>query len=151
MDGERVAGAAARERPIESVERELTTLAGHINAGNFRFLVLLGEFDARRGFAGVGFAGCAQWLSWRCGMGLVAARERVRVARALRRLPLVSEAMRRGVLSFCKVRALTRAATAENEAELLAMAEVSSVPQVEKVVRLIRRVGRAEELAEGNE
>src|SRR5262245_26190730 len=115
------------DRPLESIERELATLAGHINAANYRFLVLVGEFDARRGFAGVGMASCAHWLSWRCGLGLVAARERVRVARALRGLPLVSDAMRRGVLSWCKVRAITRCATAESEAELLAIAEGASV------------------------
>lgn len=54
MDGNLSTVPAEGVRPIESIERELTTLAGHINAGNYRFLVLLGEFDARKGFAGVG-------------------------------------------------------------------------------------------------
>ena len=142
--------APGDERPIESIERELTTLAGHINAANYRFLVLLGEFDARHGYAGVGIASCAHWLSWRCGVGLVAAREKVRVARALRGLPLVSDAMRRGVLSYCKVRALTRAATAETEARWLAIAEAGTVSHVEKTLRLVRRVQRAEELEQAN-
>ena len=33
---------------------------------------------------------CAYWLSWQCGLDLRAAQERVRVARALEELPLVT-------------------------------------------------------------
>ncbi|HKU39586.1 MAG TPA: DUF222 domain-containing protein, partial [Polyangiales bacterium] len=134
----------------EAVERELTTLMGHLNAGNYRFLVLLAEFERRGGHVGIGLASCAHWLSWRCGIGLVAAREKVRVARALEGLPRVADAMRRGVLSYCKVRALTRIATAENEAMLLSIAEAGTVSHVEKVVRLYRRAER-QELHEANE
>src|SRR5215510_16309290 len=108
---------------LESLERELTTLAGHLNAGTFRFLRLLREFERREGYTGFGIASCAHWLSWRCGIGLVAAREKVRVARALEGLPKISDAMRRGTLSYCKVRALTRVATVDNEGTLLAVAE----------------------------
>ena len=68
---------------IDSLEHELTTLAAHLNAGNHRFLELLAEFDRRGGHVGWGIASCAHWLQWKCGIGLVAAREKVRVARAL--------------------------------------------------------------------
>jgi hypothetical protein len=44
-----------------------------------------------------------------------AAREKVRVAHALKDLPLISEAFRRGELSYSKVRAMTRIADANNE------------------------------------
>jgi hypothetical protein len=104
---------------IEALEREITTLSAHLNAGNYRFLRLLAEFDRRGGHVGWGIASCAHWLAWKCGIGLVAARDRVRVARALEHLPLLSDAMRRGVLSYCKIRALTRIATPENEDYLL--------------------------------
>ena len=40
--------------PIDALEQELTTLAGHLNAGNYCFLQLLAEFDRRRGHAGWG-------------------------------------------------------------------------------------------------
>src|SRR5215510_8069785 len=108
---------------IEALERELTNLAGHLNAGNYRFLKLLAEFERRGGHVGIGIASCAHWLSWRCGIGLIAAREKVRVAKALEGLPKISDAMRRGTLSYCKVRALTRVATVDNEGTLLAVAE----------------------------
>ncbi|HKP60824.1 MAG TPA: DUF222 domain-containing protein [Polyangiales bacterium] len=134
-----------------SLEQALTTLVGHLNAGNFRFLELLAEFDRRGGHVGIGLASCAHWLSWRCGIGLVAAREKVRVARALVGLPRVADAMRRGVLSYCKVRALTRIATPENEGSLLSIAEKGSVSHVERVVRLYRGAQCAEELEQANE
>jgi hypothetical protein len=103
---------------IDCLEQELTTLAAHLNAGNYRFLEILAEFDRRGGHVGWGIASCAHWLQWKCGISLIAAREKVRVARALPELPLIADAMRRGVLSYCKVRALTRIATKENESFL---------------------------------
>jgi Domain of unknown function (DUF222) len=65
------------------------------------------EFDARAGWNN-GFRSCAAWLSWRVGLDLGAARERVRVARALGTLPLLARALACGELSYAKVRALTR-------------------------------------------
>jgi hypothetical protein len=44
---------------LEALERELTSLAGHLNAGNYCFLVLLAEFDRRGGHVGMGIASCA--------------------------------------------------------------------------------------------
>ena len=135
---------------LEVVERELTTLAGHLNAGNYRFLRLLAEFERRDGHAGWGIASCAHWLSWKCGIGLVAAREKLRVARALVALPMISDAMQQGKLSYCKVRALTRVATPETEALLVDISEHCTVSHVEKIVRLYQRTDRAEELSAAN-
>jgi hypothetical protein len=140
----------ATAQSLDALERELTTLAGHLNAGNYRFLKLLAEFERREGHAGWGIASCAHWLAWKCGIGLVAAREKVRVARALGALPKLSEAMRCGVLSYCKVRALTRVATRENEDYLLYIAEMGTVSHVEKTVRLYRKSERAAELHDAN-
>ena len=79
---------------------------------------------------------CAHWLSWRCGIALGAGREKVRVAHALATLPLVDDALRIGQLSYSKVRALTRVATAEIEAKLVDIARHSTAAQLEKVCRL---------------
>ncbi len=62
-----------------------------------------------------GILSCAHWLSWRLGMGQNAAGERVRVARALRRLPETFAAYAAGRLSYTQVRAISRVATAEDE------------------------------------
>ena len=70
--------------PLERLEAQICELAGHLAAATCRFLVLLGDFDARRGWASWEMTSCAAWLSWKCQMSSGTAREHVRVARALR-------------------------------------------------------------------
>src|SRR5262245_59075907 len=85
---------------------------------------------------------CAHWLNWRTGIDLGAARGKVRVARALPSLPLISDAMRRGTVSYAKVRAITRVATPETEQKLLDVALAGTASHVERIVRAWRRVDR---------
>ena len=73
---------------------------------------MLRQFDAQNGW-NTGFLSCAHWLSWRTGIDMGAAREKVRVAKALTALPRLSGALQRGEISYAKVRALTRVATPE--------------------------------------
>ncbi|MPY87799.1 MAG: DUF222 domain-containing protein, partial [Luteitalea sp.] len=103
--------------PGEEVERlgdAIAELSARIQAATYELLVLIRQFDAQAGW-NAGFTSCAHWLSWRTGLDLGAAREKVRVARALATLPVVSAAMQRGELSYSKVRALSRVATPESE------------------------------------
>jgi uncharacterized protein DUF222 len=93
---------------VEELEREIGELAAHVNAATCRWLCLVAEFDRREGWAGWGAKSCAAWLSWRCGLTPVAAREQVRVARRLAEFGLVREAFGSGELSYSKVRAITR-------------------------------------------
>jgi hypothetical protein len=88
----------------------------------------------RKTLGRLGLASCAHWLNWRCGIGLNAAREKVRVAHALVQLPGISKAFSRGELSFSKVRALTRIADSGNESELLHLARQATAAQFEKLV-----------------
>ena len=62
---------------LRDLESELLGLAGHIAAAECRFLQLLAEFDDRDGWAGDGIRSCAHWLSWRAGMSLRTATERL--------------------------------------------------------------------------
>lgn len=78
-------------------------------------------------------------LSWKCGLSPVAAREHVRVARALTGLPLIAAALRDGRLSYSCVRALTRVAEADTESDLLAVGLAGTVAHVERIVRGWRR------------
>ena len=82
---------------LERLGDEIAELSAHLDAATARLLELLREFDARGGW--IGARSCAEWLSWRVGLDLGAARERVRVARALGGLPLLAEALARGELS----------------------------------------------------
>src|SRR5713101_7311098 len=140
----------ATSEPVVELERlgeEIAELAVHLDAATARLLELIGEFDARGGW-NHGFRSCAQWLSWRVGMELGAAREHVRVARALGSLPRLAEALGRGELSYSKVRALTRVATPETEEQLLAVGKAGTACHVERIVRGWRRVDRLAEARE---
>ncbi|MFH1765268.1 MAG: DUF222 domain-containing protein [Gemmatimonadota bacterium] len=72
------------------------------DALHYQAMKLLAEFDQRSGWQDTGFSSTAEWLAWRIGTQPGAARERVRTALALEQLPLTSEAMRNGELSFTK-------------------------------------------------
>ena len=130
------------EAALEDLEAEITQVWGHINAATAHFLALLAEFDRREGWAQHGVANCAHWLSWQCGIGAVAAREKVRTARALEALPKIQAAFGEGRLSYSKVRALTRVAAAETEEDLLHIALNGTAAHVERTVRGFRRVVR---------
>ena len=99
----------------EQLAAQITELAGHLNAANHRLLVLIAEFDRRGGWSDGLTQSCAHWLNWKCGVGMGAAREKVRVARALESLPKVAAAMESGRLSYSKAREITRVATSETE------------------------------------
>jgi hypothetical protein len=124
----------------ELLADEITTLSGQINAANYRFLKLVAEFDKREAWSGFGIRSCAHWLNWQCGIALNAAREKVRVARALDGLPKINQAFEKGELSFSKVRAMTRAATKENEAYLLMIANHGTAQHMEVLIRAYRGV-----------
>jgi hypothetical protein len=64
----------------EQLADQITTLAGQINAANYRFLKLIAEFDRRNAWVGEGVRSCAHWLNWKCGIAMSAAREKVRTA-----------------------------------------------------------------------
>src|SRR3954454_24675330 len=115
----------------DELEAEITSLASHLAAAMCRWLLLVGEFDRRRGYERWEARSTAHWLNWRCGISVGAAREHVRVARRLAELPLVREAFGAGTLSFSKVRAITRVATVETEATLVMWAEHSTGSQPE--------------------
>ena len=132
---------------LEELEEQITTLAAHIHAATHRLLILIADFDRRRGWELGGHRSCAHWLSYRTGIDLGAAREKVRTARVLVGLPETSASMSRGELSFSKVRALTRVATESNEGELLEFAQGSTTAQLERMVRGVRGGDRQDEAA----
>ncbi len=131
--------------PLERLEAQICELAGHLTAATCRFLVLLGDFDERRGWASWDMSSCAAWLSWKCQMTSGTAREHVRVARALRDLPVVCGEFAAGRLSYAKVRALTRIATPENEAGLAEIAGPMTGNQLERFARAHRQVTAADD------
>jgi hypothetical protein len=136
-----------RSEELDRLADEIAELSAHLDAATARLLELIRQFDARGGW-NTGFRSCAAWLSWRVGLDLGAARERVRVARALGSLPRLADALGRGELSYAKVRALTRVATPETEERLLGVGRAGTAAHVERIVRGWRRVDRAAEARE---
>src|SRR5215472_8851303 len=142
---DRSTASAGGTVPLERLETQICELAGHLAAATCRFLILLGDFDARRGWASWEMNSCAQWLSWKCQMSSGTAREHVRVARALRDLPVIRARFAAARLSYAKVRALTRIATAATEAGLAELAGPMTGNQLERFARAHRQVSRVDD------
>ena len=92
-----VVATSHRAAELDRLGNEIAELSAHLDAATARLLELIRDFDARGGW-NTGFSSCAAWLSWRVGLDLGAARERVRVARALGTLLLLGEALGREML-----------------------------------------------------
>jgi hypothetical protein len=124
--------------PIEDLDRSILNLCTRINVATYQLLVLVREFDERVGFLQWGLQNCAEWLAWRCDLSMTTAREKVRVAHALKTLPLISEAFSSGELSYAKVRAMTRVAHRDNEEALLEFALRTTAANVAQRCRELR-------------
>jgi hypothetical protein len=131
---------------IQQLEDDITELAAHIDAATFHWLELIREFDECEGWAGDGLRSCAHWLNWKCGLALCSARERLRVAHALKNLPNTGAALREGRLSYSKARAITRVATPGNEDVLLDVAFHGTASHVERAANIYRREKRLQSL-----
>ncbi len=125
--------------PTERIEAEVCTLAGQIASATCRFVQLIAELDRRGAWAEWGCRSMAHWLSWRCALGIVAAREHVRVGRALEDLPQITAEFEKGRLSYSKVRALTRVATSAREPELIEFATVATAAQLVRTIGAFER------------
>jgi hypothetical protein len=136
---------------LDALGDEIAELAAHIHAATYRLLCLIRRFDEAGGWVHSGARSCAHWLSWRIGVGPVTAREKVRVAHALGKLPRLSKALSRGEISYSKVRAVTRVATPQNEETLLTYARCGTAAQLERVVRHYRGVLRAQAIERDND
>jgi hypothetical protein len=137
-------------RNTEALGDRICELAAHLNAANCRLLELIAQFDNEEGWGADGCNSCAHWLNWKCGIGQNAAREKVRVAHALENLPLIHASFSKGEISYSKVRAMSRVATAANEDYLLMIAKHGTAAHVETVVRGYRRAKADLELEQAN-
>lgn len=123
---------------IDELDAAICALSRQLNAETYRLLLLVRDFDDRLGWARWGCRNCAEWLAFRCQLSLSAAREKVRTAQALRRMPVISQAFAEGRLSYSKVRALTRVAECHDEQQLVDYALRATAVQVEERCREMR-------------
>ena len=125
------------------LENEIAELSARIDAAIYELLVRIRRFDELEGWSGA--TSYPQWLSWRASLAPGTAREYVRVAHALARLPKTSDALRRGRVSYSKVRAITRVATPATEDRLLHLARQATAADLERIVRAWRLCDRQHE------
>ena len=146
-DGAGPGGPGGPDAPLEWLEERICELAGHLAAGTCRFLQLVAEFDARRGWACWDLPSCAAWLAWKCQVAPGTAREQVRVARALAGLPVITAQFAAGRMSYAKVRALTRIAITATEAGLAEITGPMTAAQCERFAAAHRTASDSEQLA----
>ena len=129
----------AQERYREQQRRvdELATLSAHLSAATARMVDLVWTMHENGDVDGGELAG---FLAFRFGINGREAREYLRVAEALHELPATRAAFSRGELTFTKVRALTRVATASSEERLLELAGALTASQLERALRVYRRI-----------
>ena len=142
--------ARARQAARAALGDRIAEQAYQLDAAMHRLLTDVRAFDAAGYWADAGATSCAVWLGWRVGWDPGTAREHVRVARALGALPLIDAALAAGRLSYSKVRALTRVATAATEAALLDTAARTTAAQLEVVCRKLHAVQRLGALSGGD-
>jgi hypothetical protein len=130
---------------LDELETRICELAGHLAAATCQFLILVADFDARRGWAAWDLPSCAAWLAWKCQIAPGTAREHLRVARALRELPAIRSAFAAGTMSYAKARALTRIATPATDADLAELAAPMTAGQLERFARAHRQVSAADD------
>lgn len=139
------AGLHPKYQRSERLGKEITELYGYINAATAQLLTMIREFDQDGLWQLGGICSCAHWLNWQCGIGMNAAREKVRVANALGDLPKIGASFASGEISYSKVRAMTRVATPDNEDYLLQIARHGTAYHVETLVRKYRRAKKLQE------
>jgi hypothetical protein len=126
----------------EEQRRYADGLAGRISAAaaeaaqsQYVLLELLGEFDAIGAIRYWNdFKSLAHWLSWACSMTPGVAREHVRVAKALRRMPTIAGLFKEGRLSYSKVREVTRVVDVVDEHRLAGLALTATASQLARMI-----------------
>jgi len=124
--------------PIEALDERILNLCTRINAATYELLLMIREFDERGGCLKWGLDCTSKWLAWRCDLSMATAREKVRVAQAMKHLPLISASFATGELSYSKVRSLTRVANVGNEEDLVAFALRNTTSHVAEYCRELR-------------
>lgn len=133
--------APADRDTLEALRAEIIDLCADIHGAEYRLATLIRKLQALNGHSHE-MPSCAHWLHVTCGLDLVTAREKVRVAYALEHLPEVDGAFRTGRLSYSRVRAVTRIATPATEHELVEFAAATTTAEVEQYVRTLRQTER---------
>jgi hypothetical protein len=114
-------------------------LAARIHAATAELVQLSAELDSDGAWADKGMRSCAHWLSINIGVDVYTGGEMVRAGHALEELPLLRAAFAEGPLSFDKIRAVTKVATADDDEMWTEMALHASGAQLARICRGVRQ------------
>jgi hypothetical protein len=123
------------EAPPEEITDGIEQLFGITCGATSHLLQFLRVADDRDLWGDDGAASMEAWVAVRLGIAHRSAARLVRVARALKDLPLIALALERGEISLDKADVLVRLATKDTEATLLEEAKGLSVAQLEAAAR----------------
>ena len=113
----------------------------------YELVTLAAEFADSGEWLLDGSTSAAAWLADVADVETATAREWVRIGRCLRSLPASADAFAEGVLSYSKIRTLTRIATTDNETELVALAKTVTASDLGRAIaEWLQRNGEPEAL-----
>jgi hypothetical protein len=125
---------AYRPPEWEQVDRRLREYARHRSTLDAAEMFDLVRAEQMKIYVFFGYVSLYEYMERVLGYGPHAARERMRVGRALTTLPETTAALARGALTYSAVRELTRVATSETEAAWLTATEGLVANQIERLV-----------------
>jgi hypothetical protein len=120
-------------RSATTVGQELIDGRRHIDTCEAAWLTKLADFDTWGTWAEDGHAHAVPWLVSKCGLSRSTAKEKLRVAHAISRRPLIRDAFLAGELPYSKVRLITRVEGGDDavDAKFVAHAMQDSYPVLE--------------------
>ena len=135
---------AARKADADRLAGQICAAAAVSAQATCTLLELVAEFDTTGAIRyWTDLKSVAHWLSWSCSMTPDVAREHVRVARALPKMPTVHAAFRAGRLSYSKVREISRVVDIIDETKLCQMATTATAAQLATMISAFRSCERS--------
>lgn len=151
-----IAGLETRERTTphlamagDTLGERLVQVGWRASDSHHQLVRMAAEFAGTSEWFRDGCSSGAQWIGDRLDISVRTAREWIAVGRALRRLPMLDEALAQRRLSYAKVRVLVRVATPENERELIDLARSVSAGSLSTAVAAWSRRHEPEEVRDG--
>ena len=133
----------ARKAAADRLAGQICAAAAISAQATCTLLELVAEFDATGAIRyWTDLKSVAHWLAWSCSMTPGVAREHVRVARALPKMPTVHAAFRAGRLSYSKVREISRVVDIIDDTKLCQMATTATAAQLATTISAYRSTER---------
>ena len=119
---------------LSPLATKLRETAGVWARSQYELVILAAEFADSGEWVLDGAPTAASWLSDIADVETCTTREWIRIGRCLAVLHASAAAFEAGELSYSKIRTLTRVATVENEAELVALAKTVSAADLGRAI-----------------